>query len=220
MRNICEVNNCESVVVAHGLCDKHRLRLARHGHLKQTRPKDWGKREEHPLYATWAWMRRMESKFSICDEWQDFWRFTESVGKRPSNQHRLIRTDKYGNYSPDNCSWVEVKPNQERAEYAKQWRKDNPDKVKNNLLRKMFGITLEDYNEMYKAQNGRCAICDKHSDDDSQALSVDHCHTTGKVRGLLCNNCNRALGLFNDSPEILSKAIAFLKIKQPRLKTV
>jgi len=210
MRNICEVKDCSSNAVAHGLCDKHRKRLSRHGHLKQTRSKDWGQKEKHPLYSTWSWMKRMEAKFSICKEWKDFWKFVEDMGERPSPNHQLRRLDKYGNYSPENCDWLETKPNRDRAKYARQWRKDNPDKVKNTELRKMFGITLEDYNRMYGQQKGCCKICNKHSDDEKQALAVDHCHTTGKVRGLLCKDCNRALGMFKDSVTNLQKAIKYL----------
>lgn len=210
MRNICEVENCNNIVVTSGLCDKHRKRLKGHGHLKQTHSEDWGKREKHSLYKTWSWMKGMETKYSVCDEWQDFWKFVESVGERPSTLHQLRRTDKHGNYSPDNCKWVETKPNQDRAVYAKQWRKDNPDKVKNNDLRTRFNITLEDYNIMYENQNGCCAICNKHSIDEKQALAVDHCHDTGKVRGLLCKQCNMGIGSLKDSTELLKKAITYL----------
>ena len=207
----CEVDGCNNPVVAYGLCDKHRKRLSRHGHLKNTRPDDWGKREKHPLYNTWCWMKKMEAKYSVCDEWKDFWKFVEDVGERPSQQHQLRRIDKYGNYCPENCEWVEIRPDQDKAEYAREWRANNPDRVKHTDLRRKFGITLDDYSSMLEKQNGVCAICGNSEPYNGYSLAVDHDHGTGKVRGLLCSSCNRAIGLFKDSPELLQKAINYLK---------
>ena len=75
-------------------------------------------------------------------------------------------------------------------------------------LQKLFGITLTDYNELLTKQNHVCALCGKRP--KKKRLSVDHCHKTGKVRGLLCGNCNTAIGLFKDNPIVLEKAIAYL----------
>lgn len=73
-----------------------------------------------------------------------------------------------------------------------------------SVLKAKYDISWDQYQEMFETQNGVCAICSIDKEDET--LHVDHCHTTGKVRGLLCGCCNRALGLFKDSPEILSKA--------------
>ena len=83
-------------------------------------------------------------------------------------------------------------------------------------LRKQYGITLEDYYKMLEEQNHVCAICGRaeyatdHRSGLPRALAVDHCHETGKVRGLLCTNCNRGLGKFNDNIERLANAIKYL----------
>lgn len=94
----------------------------------------------------------------------------------------------------------------------KQRIKDKPEHYykirRNSLLKTKFGITLDQYNEMLVEQNGVCAICGKI--DKFQALSVDHSHQSGKVRGLLCSSCNNGLGRFKDSHEILQKAIEYL----------
>ena len=88
---------------------------------------------------------------------------------------------------------------------TKKWYKENPEKVRNYWL-KRYGITLEDYNNLSEAQDHLCAIClSKKS-----PLHVDHCHTTGKVRGLLCFSCNTLLGVAKDSPNILKSAITYL----------
>jgi len=72
-----------------------------------------------------------------------------------------------------------------------------------------FEITEEDYQRILKSQGGICAICKNR---DSRNLAVDHDHETGKIRGLLCSNCNRGLGRFKDSAERLQSAIDYLKV--------
>lgn len=77
-----------------------------------------------------------------------------------------------------------------------------------------FGITVEQYKLMLESQNNLCAICDqperRMKEDQPQRLSIDHCHITGKVRGLLCNNCNILLGFAKDNKAQLKRAIEYL----------
>lgn len=82
----------------------------------------------------------------------------------------------------------------------------NPDKRKSIKLKQKYGITLEDFKAMVKAQKGRCKICGLKT-----KLNVDHNHDTGKVRGLLCHKCNTGIGLLNDDLEILEQAVEYLK---------
>lgn len=82
---------------------------------------------------------------------------------------------------------------------------ETPEKRKDWALRTNYGITLSQYEEMYSKQNGRCLFCDK-----AEKLFVDHCHKTGAVRGLLCNNCNLMLGHAKDSPALLRIAATYL----------
>jgi hypothetical protein len=72
-------------------------------------------------------------------------------------------------------------------------------------IKRQYGLDAELHGGMYAQQAGRCAICDMKGD-----LVVDHDHSTGEVRGLLCSHCNLALGLMKDSPLALTKAIAYL----------
>lgn len=82
-------------------------------------------------------------------------------------------------------------------------------------LRKKFGIGIQEYDEMLEKQGGVCAICNEEEvtvrQGRVQSLSVDHCHETGNIRGLLCNSCNRALGKFKDSIEHLLAAASYLE---------
>lgn len=107
------------------------------------------------------------------------------------------------------------------AKRARRWVQDNRARHAATRhareLRETYGITVEDYDRMLAEQNGVCAICRQ---DEPTAhgrtgtrfrLSVDHDHETGRVRGLLCQKCNRAIGLLNDDPDRLAAAIAYLR---------
>ena len=103
-------------------------------------------------------------------------------------------------------------------ECRKIWRKKNAhiDKAysKRNRLRdklKTYNLSIDDYNALIKKQNNQCAICNKHGDDTKRGmLSIDHCHKTGVVRGLLCTGCNAAIGVFRDDPKLLARARRYL----------
>lgn len=82
---------------------------------------------------------------------------------------------------------------------------------KNNQLKFFYKITLEDYNKMFKEQEGKCKICNKSVDEFKKGLVVDHCHETGKIRGLLCTNCNTGIGSLGDNIYILQRSIEYLK---------
>ena len=96
-----------------------------------------------------------------------------------------------------------------RRREKRRLEKDPMVKRRAELLR-VYGITLEEWYDIYDEQNGVCAICDQEC-KTKKSLSVDHDHDTGRVRGLLCNRCNRGLGLFLDDPEILKKATRYLQ---------
>jgi len=89
---------------------------------------------------------------------------------------------------------------------------------KNASYKRLYGITLDEYQEIFKNQNYVCAICNKKESrsntieiDGIKQLVVDHCHETNKVRGLLCTKCNLLLGYSEDSISILETAIKYLK---------
>ena len=95
--------------------------------------------------------------------------------------------------------------------------KENHDPVayRNAELQRRYGITQNDYEVMIAEQNNQCAICNTTEPGGRHNRGyfvVDHCHTTGKVRKLLCNNCNTALGLVGDNVDTLHKMINYLSI--------
>ncbi len=100
----------------------------------------------------------------------------------------------------------------------KAFRRKNPDIVKNECLRRTFGITLDEYRQILLEQGGVCDICGKPETSTFRGklkhLSVDHDHETGKVRGLLCNDCNIGLGWFKDNVQVLRNAIHYLNVRR------
>lgn len=78
-------------------------------------------------------------------------------------------------------------------------------------IKKDYGMTIEDYNDFFEIQDGRCAICNKHQSELDKRLYIDHNHVTGEVRGLLCANCNTLLGMAQDRINILEAAINYIE---------
>jgi hypothetical protein len=74
-----------------------------------------------------------------------------------------------------------------------------------------YGITPDAYEAMLSTQGSRCALCHTDTPRGSGRFHVDHCHATGKVRALLCHECNTGLGKFKDNTELLARAIAYLE---------
>lgn len=95
-------------------------------------------------------------------------------------------------------------------------RSSNLKAGKRYRVKKEYGLTVEQVSEMSAAQNYSCAICDDPFSDGNHYTQIDHCHTTGKVRGLLCINCNWLLGKSRDNPSLLRKAADYLEMtKEP-----
>lgn len=92
---------------------------------------------------------------------------------------------------------------------ARRWLAEDRDRAKAYGLAK-YGITLDQYNLMLDEQGGGCAICGAISNKNGKALFVDHCHATGKVRGILCHRCNTGLGSFKDNATLVAKAAIYL----------
>lgn len=88
----------------------------------------------------------------------------------------------------------------------------SPSGHRNNHLRRSYGLSIEQFNAMVEKQHGRCGICGEVPTEGwRRALAVDHCHSSGKVRALLCQPCNMGLGAFKDRCDLLESAIEYLK---------
>lgn len=130
---------------------------------------------------------------------------------------------------------------QTKTEYVAQWRKENPEKVtaqhkrandkkrrdgyyiknkdriKDQYLTRLYGITLKEFNEILLEQDNQCAICGADKCASGKSFAVDHDHTTGKVRGLLCKKCNMGLGHFEDNLETIKNIMKYMEKYKCRL---
>jgi len=120
-----------------------------------------------------------------------------------------------------------------QAKFIRQWRLENLDELKAKKrayyalhadphkrwathMYSRYGITEEDYQIMWANQQGKCAICGRKETQNARQkrLGIDHCHSTGLVRGLLCDKCNNLLSRADDNIDVLQKAIQYLRASQ------
>lgn len=127
------------------------------------------------------------------------------------NWLRINDPEKFKHEERCRVEWGRKNRDRKRASQLR-WNAANPDRIKSAGLKYMYGITIEIYDNMVAQQKGLCAICLKPpTTGRRKVLYVDHCHTTKKVRELLCHTCNMGIGQFGDDIGRLEAAIAYLK---------
>lgn len=145
-------------------------------------------------------------------------RANKSGGRRNECREceRIGRTAWYATHK-DKCAaasrkWCREHLEQHR-ETKRKWCKKNPAKHRANRRQSRYGLTQGDFETLYKLQTGKCAICSDLIIDGSGrgGLAIDHCHLSGKVRGLLCAPCNKGLGHFRDDAPLLKRAAEYLE---------
>ncbi len=223
MPESCNVIGCRWPVFSDGVCEVH----AKGGTLRSGAPpgpraEDWGKRRAHPAYTGWKNLVRHHGT-SIPTRWKDdFWAFISDVPPRPEGRVSICRPDQNKPWGVENFYWrvssvdpeIKFKHKEYQRDYQRKLRAANPRYGKDQFLRRNYGVTLEWYDAQHARQKGLCTICDQ---PETQViggrlleLAVDHCHEKGHVRSLLCCKCNQGLGCFQDDPELLRKAAAYL----------
>jgi hypothetical protein len=144
---------------------------------------------------------------------------------KKASSKRSESRDAYNAYMRDwtakNKDRLNAERREQRANDPERTKRDNerrkkahhadPDKKRNAVLKRTYGITLKEYRQLYDLQEGKCAICEcDRPDSGTDGLVVDHCHDSGLVRKLLCAYCNTGLGQFKDDVSLLQKAIEYL----------
>lgn len=155
-------------------------------------------------------VEKPENQFRVC---RGYVRHQCRECDRKYMEARRVREPE--RYAAGARKWSKEHPKQ-RNDTKRKWRNRNPEKHRALVRKSLYGIGPEEFNILYLNQNGRCAICVKKILDGSgrNGLVVDHCHRTGRVRGLLCAACNRGLGAFMDEPNRLCSAAVYLLQKQ------
>lgn len=188
-RSLCNVDGCDFRVVGNGFCDKHYRRMRRYG-------------------TTDAPERITVCTIEGCGLPVQAWTLCELHYRRAKTGRDVVRTCRQcgGTIDPNTknrrvfCS----------TECAEQWNYVERRESHRERWLKRYGMTVEGYERMLADQDGRCAICQTDEIPRRGSWIVDHCHDTGRVRGLLCGEYNAGIGLLRDDPELLRKAIAYL----------
>jgi hypothetical protein len=130
----------------------------------------------------------------------DYWMRKTRGGQQAASRCKVCSTE-------ENRKWRAANPDHEKLRYARERVQTR----ERHLVRK-YGVDLSAYSAMLEDQAGACAICGKPDTAEHHGvLHVDHCHSTGAVRGLLCRNCNHVLGLMKDGATLMDKAAEYLR---------
>lgn len=216
-RKNCSVENCWRPVKGKGWCSKHYQQFYK-SHETYRKISEANKRK-HPLYIIW-WQRKQDNL--LCEEWLNFENFINDVGQKPDGNYFLVRL-REGQFSHDNFEWKE-RLQRRPEESTKDWNarqrfariSANPSMESDRNLKRTYGLSRKEYNEILKSQNNGCAICGEKETSievktgTTRSLAVDHCHNSQKIRGLLCWRCNGTLGKINDNVELLQSMINYL----------
>lgn len=200
----CTVEGCNAKHTSGGYCSKH-YRLMR----------ETGSTDDVPRKNA-----RKKCTVEGCDEWRVGWGLCRLHYER---QRAINRPPVL--YEGRICGWCEgpipatkpgdaifcsAKCKQYSSNEKGRQSPEAKERQRASNLKRAFNITIEEWEALYVAQGGCCAICHRPDARGRGRLHVDHDHASGRVRGLLCTNCNNGLGRFQDDPVLLASAIDYL----------
>lgn len=209
-RKLCGIQGCEAKYWGRGYCQKHAYRMEKYGQpdpsgLKVATPKG--------LYLSDG----ITKTCSTCHAQKPVAEFSKQ-SVRPDGFNITCKECLKARHA---IRYKDPVKRQRIRDAGARWRERNPDADADKTLRRKYGITLAQYDEMFEAQGGVCALCKKgettkrrKKGDGRERLAVDHCHDTGRVRGLLCFKCNTAIGSLGDTEEDALRVVKYLSKSQ------
>lgn len=229
---MCKIDGCEKPVHSKGLCQAHYRKMQRHGDplavVPLGRPRKEGATDHRRLSEEEKEARRLARKAdkTHCVHGHALTpenTYTTARGQKVCRICQRAAQQKYHGrevdmespVGPSNANKTHCKAGHEYNERNTMYKSDGARGCKECHHRaqrkRAFGVEWEAIDAMVRAQSGRCAVCTDPFVGGT--FAVDHCHTTGEVRGLLCNNCNNGLGRFLDSPALLRAAAEYLETR-------
>ena len=212
MRKVCGIPGCEAKYWGRGYCQKHAYRMEKFGEpdptqIKVSTPKGLYLSDGITKTCSSCYKEKLVDEFSKQKVRPDGLNITCKVC---INARQAIR-------------YQDPKVRQRSAESGARWRERNPDADADKTLRRKYGITLAQYDELFAAQGGVCALCKKgettkrrKKGEGRERLAVDHCHDTGRVRGLLCFKCNTAIGSLGDTEADAQRVVDYLNASREK----
>lgn len=227
----CKIDGCSARARQRGRCKKH-YRLWR---LENPEPSLLKEPEYHKaVHASpyWYLWKVRKDKGQLGPEWLSTDRFAQDIHPRPKD-HSLQRIDDSLPFGPDNFYWKPKIIQQEGEPIGDMRLRQRldlltrvPDFERMRMLKRRYNMTMEEFDVRLAKQRFGCAICKRPETSLGRSrkvkcLAVDHCHSTGKIRGLLCYDCNVTLGRMGESIERLEAMIGYIrKHSEPELQVV
>ncbi len=220
----CKIEGCTSKGRTRCLCKTHYKEWrAANPNVWHTKPKRV-RVQVNPYRCLWDTRRK-----DCVPEWKSLRAFVDGIMPKPEGDYALCKIRKGEPHGPSNFAWrpkiVRGPAETKKAHVARQWQEQkirHPLFERHRHLKRRFGLTPEQFDQMKEDQGHACAICKRpetlaiRQDEKPRELAIDHCHETGEIRGLLCFDCNTAIGKFGDSIERIEIAIAYLNQHKPK----
>ena len=199
METLCKIEACQRPTEVRGYCKNHYVVALHRGDIKKVRA-DRPPPRDGQVWCTSCSQYLPESEI----RW-------DAVRNRWDGSCRSCKTLAYKRHL--DAPLREAKAAERRANHAaymRKWAAKNRDVQRIKVTLRTWGLTEAQYRALFDAQDHKCAVCGAEA-RTGKVLAIDHCHDSGRIRGLLCQDCNLGMGQFADDPNLLEAAVRYLR---------